>query len=198
MIATMQAPTDQELATRAREEPDGDAFGLLYARHADDVFRLLVRVVGDAALAEDALQEAFLRAHQFLDRWDPARPFRPWLLQVARNTGLNALRARRKAGPVLTDVDRATSDRIARAAGLDEAAEAARAALAALDDEVRTLLVERHGLGLSLDELAASYGCTERTIRNRLHAAVDALTRALLESRQAPAQREPRAKGERA
>ncbi|MCO5165306.1 MAG: sigma-70 family RNA polymerase sigma factor [Planctomycetes bacterium] len=177
-----EAAPDARLALLAREDPGGPAFRTLYERHRGPVYGLLLRLLDDPALAEDALQETFFRVHEHLDRYDAGRPFRPWLLTIARNVALNALRARRKAcAPPQDEPERAVSDRVARHTAAREDARAARAALAALDDDDRALLVMRHGLGLKLDDLAAVYGCTERTVRNRLQAALDRLTRKLLE-----------------
>jgi len=169
---------DVELLRQAQDEPAGEAFRALYERHAPSVLAFLVGLTGDRALADDLLQESFFRVHQHLDRFDPTRPFRPWLLQIARNGALNALRSRKKA--VADGAERAASDRVPSQAATAEARAVTRAALDAIDDDERALLLQRHGLGLSLEAMAGSWGCTDRTIRNRLHAAADSLLRALL------------------
>jgi RNA polymerase sigma-70 factor, ECF subfamily len=183
MEPDLATESDARLVLLARGEPTGPAFRALYERHKGEVQRFLVRLLDDDALAEDAVQETFFRVYWHLERFDGARAFRPWLLQIARNVGLNVLRARRKGPQPPGDQEddaRAVSDRVARQAAEDEDARAARAALATLPDDDRALLIERHGLGLKLTDLAEAYGCTERTIRNRLHAAIERLTQALL------------------
>jgi RNA polymerase sigma-70 factor (ECF subfamily) len=172
---------DAALLERARADPTGEAFRAFHERHAPALFRFLLAFTGDRPLAEDLLQEAFFRTYQHLESFDPARPAWPWLLSIARNAAVSALRSR-KRGHVEVDPELA-----ARGAGSvpgqvadDELAHAARGALSALQDEQRALLLQRHGLGLRLEVLATAWGCTERTIRNRLHAAADALLRALL------------------
>lgn len=172
---------DAQLAALAREDPTGPGFRALYERHRATVWRFLLRLVGDVALAEDLLQESFFRAYQQLGRYDPARAFRPWLLGIARNTALHALRARGKVGP--TPRAASHSDRVPHQAAAREDESRARDALLDLPDDERALLIQRHALGLPLAELAAAWDCTERTIRNRLHAATAALTRALLARR---------------
>lgn len=168
---------DVELLRRAQDEPAGEAFRALYERHAPSVLAFLVGLTGDRALADDLLQESFFRVHQHLDRFDPARAFRPWLLQIARNAALNALRSKKR---VAEGAERAASDRVPWQAATAEARAVTRAALDAIDDDERALLLQRHGLGLSLEAMAGSWGCTDRTIRNRLRAAADSLLRALL------------------
>ncbi len=178
--ALASAP-DAELVLRAREDPSGPPFETLYERHRGDVFRYLLGIVSERELAEDLVQDTFLRIYEHLGRFDATRAFRPWLYHIARNVALNALRSRRlkeKAGGELPE--RAASDRIAVQVETGDAVAKARAALAALEDEERALLVERVGLGMKMGELAESLGVTERTVRNRLDAAIDRLTRAFL------------------
>ncbi len=53
-------------------------------------------MLGSAAESEDAAQESFARAHAALDGYDPARPFRRWLLAIAAHCAIDALRRRRR------------------------------------------------------------------------------------------------------
>ncbi len=181
----LDARPDGELLRLARGAAGEAAFRELYRRHRPAVLGFLVRLVRDAAAAEDALQETFLRVHQHLDRHDPARPFKPWLFRIARNVGLDALAAGRRPGRTTAgDATPASkSDRVPLEAARSESRDATREALDTLPDDMRALLIQRHGLGLSLDELASSWDLNERTIRTRLQAAVDKLTQALLAQR---------------
>lgn len=161
---------------------DGPAAFLdLYRRHRADLLAFLVRYLRDATLAEDVLQETFVRVHANLDAAPPCS-FRAWVHRVARNVATDALRRETKqerlapaapppAAPPGPDAEAASR----------EAVDRARAALATLPDEERALLLQRHASGLTLDELAAAWDCTERTIRNRLERAAQALARALVE-----------------
>jgi len=85
-------PTDGEIVRRVL---DGDraAYRHLVDRHQSRVFRLCLRLLGRTADAEDASQDAFVRAFDALARFDPARPFAAWILEI----GLNACRDRRRA-----------------------------------------------------------------------------------------------------
>lgn len=181
----LHARPDGELLRLARDGTDDAAFRELYRRHRAVVQGFLRRLLQDDAAAEDVLQETWLRVHQHLDRHDPARAFRPWLFQIARNLGLNALAARARPGRATAGdaSTSATSDRVPLEAARAESRDAAREALDALPDEMRALLLQRHGLGMTLDELASSWDLNERTIRTRLQAAVDRLTQALLARR---------------
>ena len=70
---------------------DQDAFGEIVYRHQQAVFNAAYRVLGNVFDAEDATQEAFIRAYQFLDRFDLDRPLAPWLARIAVNVCLNRL-----------------------------------------------------------------------------------------------------------
>jgi len=175
---------DAALVARARSGADRDAaFAALYERYKDEVFAFLVRFLGDRALAEDVHQEAFVRVHLGLGSFDAARPFRPWLHQIVRNAAIDALRARRKEKRAVEGVEArvatAPEDELERR----ERIERARDAFDALPDETRSVLFQRHGLGLSLEELAAAWSCTERTVRNRLRAAAGELAALLARRR---------------
>jgi RNA polymerase sigma-70 factor (ECF subfamily) len=180
-IAEHDDATLIELARAHRDQAQA-AFRTLYERYKDEVFAFLARLLGDDALAEDVLQEAFFRIYKNLDRFERARSFRAWLYQIARNAALDAVRVRQKerrldGGARQRDED-AESDP-ARAAERDDERRRTRDALAALPDETRALLIQRHGLGMKLEALAESFQCNERTIRTRLVAAAALLSRAL-------------------
>ena len=70
------AATDHELITRA-QAGDTAAFGMLAQRHQTAVFNVAYRLMGRRRDAEDATQEAFLRAYRALARFDKKRPFCP-------------------------------------------------------------------------------------------------------------------------
>lgn len=77
-------------AYQAGSEP---AFSELYERHAGSIYGFLVRRLGNAALAQDAYQEVFLRVHRARNTYDRARPFRAWLFGIAHNLLTDTLRS---------------------------------------------------------------------------------------------------------
>lgn len=191
--AVTEQADDAALVVRARAELAGGnhaAFAELYRRRSGEVFRFVRKLTGDDALADDVVQDTFLRVLRNLERFDERRSFRPWLARIARNAAFDALRERKKqAGDrALTESAEPADTEFARETASREAAAQARAALASLPDEQRALLVQRHEFGLTQAELAESWEVSERTIRNRLHAAVKSLTRALLAERSGGAQ----------
>jgi RNA polymerase sigma-70 factor (ECF subfamily) len=95
--------TDAELIRRARQG-DQAAWEVLVREHQEAVFRLAYLFTGDSDSASDAAQEAFIRAFRALDRFDPDRSFKPWLLSIAANQARNQLRS---AGRYLAALRRA-------------------------------------------------------------------------------------------
>ena len=80
-----------------REARAGDqsAFGRLVMAYQKPVYNLTYRMLGNAAEAEEAAQETFLRAYTHLGSYDPKRPFRSWLLSIASHYCIDRLRRRR-------------------------------------------------------------------------------------------------------
>lgn len=155
------------------------AWAALVAQHQDAVFRLAYLMVGDADEAEDVAQEAFIRAFYALDRFDPTRPLRPWLLQIVRNLARNRRRSIRRYLAAVgrwwqTTPLREAASTIAGTAELireQEAQELWQAVqqLAASDQEVIYL---RYFLELSVADTAVTLGVAEGTVKSRLSRAL--------------------------
>src|SRR4029079_3619033 len=73
---------------------DPDAFAALVAAYQTLAFRAAYYTLGDAVEAEEAVQEALVKAHAALGRLRPGAPFRPWLLRIVATTALNRARSR--------------------------------------------------------------------------------------------------------
>jgi RNA polymerase sigma-70 factor (ECF subfamily) len=84
--------SELNLVNQARQG-DEAAWSTLVAQHQEGVFRLAYLLLSDADEAKDVAQEAFIRAFRSLDRFDPTRPMRPWLLQITANLARNRRRA---------------------------------------------------------------------------------------------------------
>jgi RNA polymerase sigma-70 factor (ECF subfamily) len=73
---------------------DKDAFGELFKAYEGAVYEMALRITGDRASAEDARQEAFVRAFQAMARFDAERPFGPWILRITANCARDKWRQR--------------------------------------------------------------------------------------------------------
>lgn len=76
---------------------------LVYAQHAEEVYRFLLRLCGDATLAEDLLQNTFLKAIEKIDTFDNRCKLTSWLCQIAKNDYYDYLRKRHKHSPESLD-----------------------------------------------------------------------------------------------
>ncbi len=156
------------------------ALQAVYVAHKDEVFGFLVKLLRDRHAAEDVLQETFVRVATGAAALTGAQALRPWVFAIARNAALDAMRRRTKRGDPREPDERADGDGVLDQVAESESRERARAALRALPADTRALLIQRHDLGMKLEDLAASFEVTERTVRNRLNAAADELARLLV------------------
>jgi RNA polymerase sigma-70 factor (ECF subfamily) len=157
----------------AAQRGDTAAAGELVRRHWDTSHRTAFLIVHDAAAAEDVCQEAMVAAVREIGRFDPRKPFGPWLHRIVVNRALDSLRARRRRGEV--PLGHAAPER--RAA---EPAPAGRLpdddlirALATLDPADRTIVVLRHLLDYDSTEIGQMLELTPATVRTRLRRALD-------------------------
>jgi RNA polymerase sigma-70 factor (ECF subfamily) len=141
-----------------------ERFRAAYRRHAPAVWRYLARRLGDDMLAEDLTSEVFVVAWR--RRHEAPTDSLPWLYGVARRVLANDRRAARADAARI----RALADRLA-AAQPGEASGAVAAALAALRERDREVLMLVAWEGLAPHELAAALGCRPATARVRLHRA---------------------------
>jgi RNA polymerase sigma-70 factor (ECF subfamily) len=159
---------------------DEAALAALYAAHAPAVLRFLADLLGDRALADDAVQETFVRAFRRLSTVRDRERVAPWLFGIARNVSLELRRARRRrVRLVVNDGDRgepfpaeATSTRTPEGELLGrEAARIVDAALARLSDDRRAMLLLRLDHGLAYEEIASLMGFSLAKVKVEIHRA---------------------------
>jgi RNA polymerase sigma-70 factor (ECF subfamily) len=175
---------DVALAERARSG-DQDAYAALVRRHQAVALRLAT-LLGPAQDAEDACQEAFVKAFSALGRYDQSRPFRPWLLAIvaneARTRGRRSARAARlleraaAMGPLPGSQPSAEEQVLARVGSGRLVA-----AFQGLRPDEQTTLALRFLLDLSERESASILGCRVGTVKSRTSRALRRLRAALEE-----------------
>jgi RNA polymerase sigma factor (sigma-70 family) len=177
---------DVDLIERAR---DGDvrAYGDLVERYRDIAFRTAYLITRSVADAEDAAQEAFVKAYYALGRFRTQSPFRPWILRIVANEARNRVRsARRREGLMLRVAEDRPSGGAApspEAAALDrERDEALLAAMATLSEPDRQIITCRYLLDLSEAETADTLGLRRGTVKSRLSRALGRLRAVLPET----------------
>lgn len=166
---------------RGRRPDDEDAVRAAYQAHAGELYGFAARALGDRGLAEDAVQETFLRAWRAAARYDPGRgSLRTWLFAICRHVVIDLSRGR-AARPPLAPAER--PDREAAVDELDRALVAVgiSEALRQLGDRHRVVLEEVALRGRPVAEVARDLGVPVGTVHSRLYYAMKALGVALEE-----------------
>ena len=169
-VKLMLAPAICDEAALVTQAQAGDraAFGELVHLHRAGVINVVYRLCGDAQLAEDASQEAFIRAWQHLPGYQPRSPFRNWLYRIATNVALDNLRRERETVTLEAVQLRTTAAGPEAACERSEQAEQVRAAVLALPVASRTVLVLREYEGLSYREIAETLFVSVNTVKTHL------------------------------
>ncbi|MGE0713646.1 MAG: RNA polymerase sigma factor [Planctomycetota bacterium] len=168
---------DAELVSRCRANRADlhEAFRALYERHSGAVYHYLASLLGEER-GRDCLQETFLRVYRNLERYDADRPFRAWILGVARNVGLDTLRREGlRAADELAQEPSASRRGPLETAARSEEDELLRLEVAALPAAERAVFLLKQVEGLTYRQIAETIGCSERTAQYRMRAAVDKL-----------------------
>jgi RNA polymerase sigma-70 factor (ECF subfamily) len=150
-------------------------FGRAALEHIDALYGYAVTLTRDRTLAEDLVQETYLRAVRAFGRLVPDSNLKGWLFVIMRNAWLNQLRHER-SGPAFVELD--AEERawwLASAApspevelAREEARASVRAAIESLPDAYREVLVLREIEGFSYKQIAALLGCPAGTVMSRL------------------------------
>ena len=174
---TVSARADaQAHLVRTAQSGDREAFEQLVRLHADRLYAVVIRVVGDRHEAEEVVQETFLRAWRSLGRFEGRSQFFTWLYRIGVNEA-NRTYERRGARPASTPLEEAPSQAAderhtphARAEAQD-LRHALEAAIMDLPMDYRMPLVLRDIEGLSTTEAAAVMDLGEAAFKSRLHRA---------------------------
>jgi RNA polymerase sigma factor (sigma-70 family) len=163
-----RALTEAELLARA-QSGDEDAYAALVRAHQELAFRTAVLITQDAAEAEEAAQDAFLKAWRALGRFRRDAPFRPWLLAIVANEARNRRRAAGRRTALSLRLPRGgerapSAEAVAVAAG--ERTDLL-GALGRLRVDDRLVLGCRYLLELSEAETAAALGVRVGTVKSR-------------------------------
>jgi RNA polymerase sigma-70 factor (ECF subfamily) len=164
------------------EDPEAVAVRALYDQHAARLWRYAMGLTGDAARAEDVVQETLLRAWQHPEVTNSERSARPWLFTVARNIIIDERRSARSrkevSPPDGSDVpEQASPDEVDGA--LDRML--IGDALAQLSPEHRAVVSRSYYQGWTTTQIANDLQIPEGTVKSRLHYAIRALRLTLQE-----------------
>ena len=169
-MKTTAVPEETELQWIAQaQQGDRQAFGELVYHYREGMINVVYRMCGDANLAEDAAQEAFIRAWQNLPRYQPRSPFRNWLYRIATNVAVDVLRHERETTNIEDVPLVASSVNPEVAVERNERAERVRQAVLALAPASRAVLILREYEALSYKEIAETLDIPVGTVMSRLN-----------------------------
>lgn len=179
--STGRDPVDDAELVDAARRGDRDAFRTLFERYHRRAYALAFGVLRHQDDALDVVQDAFIKAHKYLDKFEGTSSFYTWLYRIVMNLAIDHLRKHRRVKPVELD-----DQHLEEAAGDDTllpkilGANPGRAlmdkeiraridrALGELSDNHRAVLVMRELEGMSYEEMAQAMGCSKGTIMSRL------------------------------
>jgi RNA polymerase sigma-70 factor, ECF subfamily len=173
-----RAQTEGELLARA-QAGDADAYAALVRAHQDIAFRTALLITQNAADAEEAAQDGFVKAWRALARFREGAPLRPWLLTIVANEARNRRRsAGRRAALALRIAHAEQAGASAETVALEQQSrEALLDAISRLKTDDRLVLGCRYLLELSEAETAAALGVPAGTVKSRTSRALARLRR---------------------
>lgn len=163
---------------------DPEAFRELVEEHSQPLFRLAYRMTGNEEMADDVVQETFIRAHRSLSRFDGRAQIRTWLMRIAANCAIDSLRRKRhdaleplgdESNPAFASSEPGP-ERLARSR---EVGETVRRAMSRLSPLERTAFALRHYEGQPLQEIGRALGIGEGAVKQAVFRAVHKLRDAL-------------------
>ena len=183
-----RSPEDDAALARRASKGEAEAFGVLYDRYVDAVYRYVFYRVRNEAEAEDVTSDVFMRALRAIPKYEPRQAFLAWLYRIARNAVID--RGRRRAGRTQVSFEDALAhpqgDRVVNP---DEGllalsdADALRVAMRQLTPLQQEVLVLRYVEGLDTKEISRLVGRRDGTVRGIEFRALTAL-RSLIPSRE--------------
>lgn len=181
---------DEKKWLEASRNGDPQAFSMLVDMYAKPIYNLCYRMLGNAQDAEDAAQEAFLRAYRSINRYDPDRKLITWLLSIAAHYCIDQQRrvkapqvsldetapielAEHGAGPEKAYLQRETSDEVQHL-------------LSQISPRDRAAIILYYWYDLSYQEIASQLKLTESALKTRLHRARRSLAKVSMENEEVP------------
>ena len=157
---------------------DKRAFEALVVRYERPVFNAALRMLHDREEARDVAQTVFLKAYEHLAKYDPKFKFYSWIYRIALNESINALQRRRRSEP-LTEQELDDHDGPDDEVGNQQASRRVQAALMTLRPDYRAVIVLKHFLDSSYEDMSEILGVPDKTVKSRLFTARQALREAL-------------------
>jgi RNA polymerase sigma-70 factor (ECF subfamily) len=188
--AKSDSVTDEQLLLKYRQTGDRELYAQLVYRYERELYRYLRRYLGNAEMAEDVFQAAFMAVHLKCDSFQEGRRFRPWLYTIATNAAIDAKRRNKRHIAVSLDTPREQDhEDVGRLMNLLESADASpvdaaersrlvRETLDRLPEMMNEVIHLIYYQGLKYREAAEILEIPVGTVKSRLHSAISHLTQA--------------------
>jgi RNA polymerase sigma-70 factor (ECF subfamily) len=179
-VAPLSLPVPDDELVRRVQAGNAEAFEELVRRYERRVYNICYRLMGNERDASEALQDAFLRAHRFIDKFEFKSSFFTWLYRIATNVSLSKLRKRDRVQTVSLDEpvnsegdlrfevpdykyspETMAQQRILR--------DALRDAVGKLPEDYRSVVVLRDLEGLTNEEVGKVLNLSVAAVKSRLH-----------------------------
>lgn len=173
----MNEDGDVMLVRRCREG-DRNAFATLVGRYERPVFNAALRMLRNPEDARDVTQTVFLKVFEHLGDYDPSHRLYSWIYRIALNESINVLNRRVRSEPVgddEADGRRGADDEVAS----EQVSRQVQRALMCIKVEYRAVIVLKHFLDLSYEDIGQVLGVPEKTVKSRLFTARQLLKSAL-------------------
>jgi RNA polymerase sigma-70 factor (ECF subfamily) len=180
--------SDETLMTRYRDLGNESDFNTLIERYQREIYRYLVRYLGNATLADDVFQDTFLQIHQKRHMYEEGRAVRPWIYAIASHQAIDTMRRvgrhptrslsangsddGESARDGLEAMLESTADGPLAQLQTEERREWVRQAIEGLPDSLRQTLILAYYQDLKYREIAEILDVPEGTVKSRLHAAL--------------------------
>jgi RNA polymerase sigma-70 factor (ECF subfamily) len=189
--AKTETVTDEQLLLEYRQTGDRELYAQLVYRYERELFSYLRRYLGNAEMAEDVFQAAFLAVHLKCDSFEEGRRFRPWLYTIATNAAIDARRRNKRHRMVSLDTPREQDNEdVGRLVNLLESGDPdpansvvdaersrlVRATLEQLPESMNAVIQLVYYQGMKYREAAEVLEIPVGTVKSRLHAAITKLT----------------------
>ena len=158
---------------------DRDAGDELVNRYHRSVYNVALRMLGNVQDAEDVTQTAFGNAFAALESYDPKYRFFSWIYRMTFNESLNSLKRRRN----VVSLDGSMDFPLAESESAAEAEDRVGRALLELKPDDRAVVVLRHFVSFSYEEISDVLGVPVKTVKSRLFTARERLRQSLLVAR---------------
>lgn len=173
----MVSPTDEQLVAQVREGRIS-AFETLVKRYQDRLVSFTKRIVGDERLAEEVVQDSFVKVYTAIDRIDTSRKFSTFLFTVAQNTAVSELRKLKKELPLSENLPAREESHWEKAAREEEKG-LAQGALELLEGKYRKIIRLYYFDDLSYEEISRKLRMPVNTVRTHLRRGKDILRKIL-------------------